>query len=97
MPVQTTYPGVYVQEVPSGVRTIAGVSTSVTAFIGEAKRGPINKAITITSYSDYERRFGGLSNNSEMSFAVRQFFLNGGTQALIVRIASNPVAAEQDS
>jgi phage tail sheath protein FI len=93
MPVQTTYPGVYVQEVPSGVRTIAGVSTSVTAFIGEAKRGPINRAVTITSYSDFERRFGGLSVNSEMSFAVRQFFLNGGTQAIIVRVASNPAAA----
>ncbi len=39
MPVQTTYPGVYVQEVPSGVRTITGVSTSITAFIGPTKRG----------------------------------------------------------
>jgi uncharacterized protein len=93
MPVQTSYPGVYVQEVPSGVRTIAGVSTSVTAFLGTAKRGPINRATTLTSFSDFERRFGGLSATSEMSFAVRQFFLNGGTQAIMVRLARDPVAA----
>jgi hypothetical protein len=93
MPVQTTYPGVYVQEVPSGVRTIAGVSTSVTAFIGEARRGPINRAVTIFSYADFDRQYGGLSTSSEMSYSVRQFFLNGGTQAIIVRVAANPVAA----
>lgn len=88
MPVQTTYPGVYVQEVASGVRTIAGVSTSVTAFAGSAKRGPINRAVQITSYADFERRFGGLARNSEMSYAVKQFFLNGGSQAIIIRLAA---------
>lgn len=95
MPVQTSYPGVYVQEVPSGVRTITGVSTSIAAFVGTARRGPINRAIPITSYADYERRFGGLSTSSEMSYAVRQFFLNGGTQAIITRVASNAVAASR--
>ena len=93
MAVQTSYPGVYVVEVPSGVRTIAGVSTSVTAFLGTALRGPINKAVTITSFSDFQRRFGGLYTSSEMSFAVKQFFQNGGTQAIIVRLARDPVAA----
>lgn len=93
MPVQPTYPGVYVQEVPSGVRTIVGVSTSVTAFVGTAKRGPINKPITIYNYGDFEKRFGGLSADSEMSYAVRSFFLNGGSQAVIVRLARNPTQA----
>lgn len=93
MPVQPTYPGVYVQEVPSGVRTIVGVSTSVTAFVGKAKRGPINKPVTIYNYGDYEKLFGGLSAESEMSYAVRSFFLNGGSQAIIVRLAFNPVAS----
>jgi uncharacterized protein len=93
MPVQPTYPGVYVQEVPSGVRTIVGVSTSVTAFVGKAKRGPINKPVTIYNYSDYEKQFGGLSSDSEMSYAVRSFFLNGGSQAIIVRLAYLPLAS----
>ncbi|MEO1515415.1 MAG: phage tail sheath subtilisin-like domain-containing protein [Bacteroidota bacterium] len=97
MPVQppTSYPGVYVQEVPSGVRTIAGVSTSIAAFLGESIRGPINRPILITSYTDFERQFGGLSRGSMMSYAVRQFFLNGGTQAVVIRLAHNAVAANR--
>src|SRR5215218_1381612 len=93
MPVPTTYPGVYVQEIPSGVRTITGVSTSVTAFIGAAKRGPINKATRILGFADYERLFGGLTSASEMSYAVRQFFLNGGSEAWVVRLAKNALPA----
>ena len=90
MPVQPTYPGVYIEEIPSGVRTIMGVPTSITAFMGRAERGPINDPVTINSYGDFERRFGGLSLNSTMSYSVRDFFQNGGGQALIVRLYTNP-------
>ena len=38
MPATLTYPGVYIEEVPSGVRTITGVATSITAFVGRAKK-----------------------------------------------------------
>src|SRR5829696_4301205 len=93
MPVPTTYPGVYVQEIPSGVRTIAGVSTSVTAFIGAAKRGPVNKAVRILGFADFERLFGGLSRTSELSYSVRQFFNNGGTEAWVVRVAQSAAGA----
>jgi uncharacterized protein len=86
MPVQPTYPGVYVQEVPSGVRTIMGVATSIAAFVGRACKGPVNDPVIINSYADYERKFGGLWLKSTMSFAVRDFFLNGGSQAIIVRL-----------
>ena len=40
MPVSVSYPGVYIEEIPSGVRTIANVATSITAFVGKAVRGP---------------------------------------------------------
>ncbi len=93
MPVTPTYPGVYIEEVPSGVRTITGVSTSVTAFVGQAKRGPVNKAVHILSYSDFERNFGGLYADSQMSYAIHQFFLNGGTEAWVVRLAKDPTPA----
>ncbi|MCI5207528.1 MAG: phage tail sheath family protein [Candidatus Electrothrix sp. ATG2] len=86
MPSALTYPGVYVEEVSSGVRTITGVATSITAFIGLAKRGPVDEATTINSFGDYERIFGGLDLNSTMSYAVRDFYLNGGAQAVIVRL-----------
>ena len=90
MPATLTYPGVYIEEVPSGVRTITGVATSITAFVGRALRGPIDSHIAspvrIASFAEYERQFGGLWADSPMSFAVYQYFLNGGTDALIVRI-----------
>jgi hypothetical protein len=94
MPVIPTYPGVYIEEIPSGVRTITGVATSITAFLGAAARGPLNEPVTINSFGDYERRFGGLSTASMMSYAVRDFYLNGGSQALIVRIANGATAAD---
>ncbi len=86
MPVAATYPGVYIEEIPSGVRTIAGVATSITAFIGKALRGPTEQPVTITSYGDYERVFGGLHRDFTLSYAVRDFFINGGGQAVIVRL-----------
>jgi len=86
MPVTPTYPGVYIEEIPSGVRTIVGVATSITAFIGRALRGPVNEPIRIQSFADFERVFGGLWIDSTMSYALQQYFLNGGTDALIVRI-----------
>lgn len=93
MPVTTTYPGVYIEEVPSGVRTITGVATSVTTFIGRALRGPVNEPTTINNFADYERIFGGLWAGSMMSYALRDFYLNGGSQALIIRIHNSATAA----
>ncbi|MBD2455426.1 phage tail sheath family protein [Nostoc sp. FACHB-87] len=86
MPITPTYPGVYIEEIPSGVRTITGVATSVTAFIGRALRGPVNEPVTINSFGDFERIFGGLWIESTLSYAVRDFYLNGGSQAIIVRL-----------
>ncbi|MDR3692597.1 MAG: phage tail sheath subtilisin-like domain-containing protein [Fimbriimonas sp.] len=86
MPISPTYPGVYIQEIPSGVRTIVGVATSVTAFVGRALRGPVNEPTTINSFGDFERLFGGLWSESTMSYAIRDFFLNGGAQAVVVRL-----------
>lgn len=91
MPSSLTYPGVYIEEIPSGVRTITGVATSIAAFVGRARMGPVNDPLLITSFADFERRFGGLWTESMMSYAVRDFFRNGGAQALIVR-AYNPQA-----
>jgi uncharacterized protein len=86
MPVTPTYPGVYIEEIPSGVRTITGVATSITAFLGRAVFGPINEPTTVNSFADFERAFGGLSLDYPMSYAVRDFYQNGGSQAIIVRL-----------
>lgn len=95
MPSQLTYPGVYIEEVASGVRTIVGVSTSVTAFVGRAPRGPVDRPIVVTSFGEFERVFGGLWRLSRLGFSVRDFFLNGGSIAVIVRVV-NDAASDAD-
>ena len=89
MPITPTYPGVYIEEIPSGVRTITGVATSITAFIGRALRGPVSEPIIINNFGEFESRFGGLWLDGPMSYAVRDFYQNGGSQAIIVRIFSD--------
>lgn len=90
MPTSLTYPGVYVQELPSWAHHITGVATSVTAFIGPARRGLINRPVRVASFPKFEERFGGLSHALETGYAVRQYFRNGGRKAWVVRVAKNP-------
>jgi uncharacterized protein len=85
MPVKPTYPGVYIEEIPSGVRTIVGVSTSVAAFIDSFRRGPLDEAVQVFNFGEFEAEFGGLHTASEASYGVQQFFQNGGSEAWIVR------------
>ncbi|WP_433727443.1 phage tail sheath family protein [Actinoplanes sp. CA-051413] len=90
MPIAPTFPGVYIDELPSAVRTIAGVPTSIAAFVGWAPRGP-DHPVHITSFADYQLSFGGLHPKSPMSYAVLQFYQNGGSEAEIVRLVGGPV------
>jgi uncharacterized protein len=93
MPVALTYPGVYIEELPSDVHTITGVATSITAFIGRTLRGPTDQPALVTSFADFKRQYGDLWQQSTLSYAVQQFFLNGGSQAVIVRVQKNALAA----
>ena len=80
-----SYPGVYIQELPSPVHSITGVATSIAAFVGYTASGIDSRAQAIYSFSDFQRLFGGLASNSEVSYAVQQFYQNGGSQAYVVR------------
>ncbi|HKP43988.1 phage tail sheath subtilisin-like domain-containing protein [Mycobacterium sp.] len=96
MPVQTTYPGVYIVEQISSSHVISGVSTSVTAFVGAARKGPSDTPTAIGSYADFVRTFGDPVDATDhpMGYAVSHFFANGGSQAIVVRaLASDAVAA----
>lgn len=86
MPVQVTYPGVYIEELPSGSHTINGVPTSITTFLGRAPKGLTNEPVLIQSMAEFQSLFGGLDRHYPMSYAVNDFFLNGGVQALIIRL-----------
>ena len=93
MPVAVSYPGVYVNEEPSGARAIAGVGTSITAFLGMAGRGPMFSPEFGGSFADFERTYGS-ETDGELADQVFQFFVNGGTQAYVVRIANNAISAD---
>ncbi|WP_313563528.1 phage tail sheath family protein [Ruminiclostridium cellobioparum] len=84
-------PGVYVEEVSSEVKPIAGVGTAVGAFIGLAERGVIGKAILVTNWSQYVSEFGGFIPNAYLAYAVYNFFAEGGTSCYVVRAASSDV------
>lgn len=88
------HPGVYIEEVPSGVRPIEGVSTSTAAFIGKAEKGPLDRALMVTSFIEFQATFGTFQNDSYLAHAALQFFNNGGKRLYIVRVALNAVAAD---
>jgi len=95
MPATFTYPGLYVEEVPSGVHPIVGASTSDTAFVDYFPRGPVGVATRVTSLEEFQRSFGTQDAQSEASYAVPLYFQNGGQVAWIVRVvpAANPAVA----
>jgi phage tail sheath protein FI len=93
MAVTPTYPGVYVQEVPSGVRTITGVSTSVALFIGTAQSGPMFEPVSCTTYTDFVRIFSDDTSIAQLPNYVKLFFLNGGTNCYVMRIANGATQA----
>ncbi len=87
-----TYPGVYIEELPSAVHTITGVATSIAAFVGWAAAGPTSNATLVQSFSDFANQFDGLDSRSLLGYAVNQFFGNGGQQAYIVRLVATNAA-----
>ena len=87
-----TYPGVYIQELESGVHTITGVATSIAAFIGWAPQGPVGQPTLVQSWGDFQSQFGGLWGGVYLGYAVNLFFANGGQQAYIVRLVDATTA-----
>jgi len=104
MPVQPTYPGIYIEELPPSERTITAAPTSIAVFIGYAhpfwKPERFNEAVRVQSFGEYERALGGhfvhTGIPNALPVAVQQFFLNGGADAYVVGLkpAVNDPTAE---
>ena len=94
MAITTSYPGVYIEELPGGVRPIEGVATSITAFLGCTLRGATGAPGTAKSWAEFERLYGGLWKASALGYAVQHFFNNGGGEALIVRVHNGATVAK---
>ena len=90
--IQVSYPGVYIQEKSSGVRTITGVATSIAAFVDAFPRGVLDEAVQCLGFADFEREFGGIHTDSPASYGIKQFFQNGGGECWVVRVAGAGIA-----
>jgi phage tail sheath protein FI len=80
--------GIQITEAPGAEQPIARVSAQLTAFVGRTLRGPVNRAVSVHSFADFQQEFGGLWQPSPLSYAVEHFFEQGGRQAVIVRVAN---------
>ena len=69
--------------------------TSTAAFLGYAPSGVVNQALLVTSFAEFEHYFGGLAADSPMSYAVLDFFNNGGVRAWVVRVVGDPSTPDQ--
>ena len=83
-------PGVYVEEVDTGIKTIEGVSTSVAGFVGLTRRGRVTGLPQlVTSFNEFQRMFGGFADftfgaqYNNLPYAVDGFFANGGRQLFV--------------
>jgi phage tail sheath protein FI len=79
-------PGVYIQEVPSGVRPIDAVSTSVLGIVGVTLAGTVSGATKVTSWQGFIDAFGRTDPDSFTAEAVWGFFHNGGSEAWVVKV-----------
>jgi phage tail sheath protein FI len=60
-------PGVYVEEMTSRSASMTAAPTNITGFIGETRKGTLNKAIHITSWEDYFSHFIGYTLSNKMT------------------------------
>lgn len=88
-----SYPGVYIEEVSSGVRPIAAAGTSTPAFVGLTEMGPTDRAMRVTNWTEFQKHFGSFITSGYLAHAVFQFFNNGGRQCYIVRVTRSDAAA----
>jgi len=80
--------GIQVREEAGFEQTVAEAPTAITAFVGRCLRGPVNRPVSLASFADFQRVFGGLWQPSTLSYAVEQYFENGGRVAIVVRVVN---------
>jgi hypothetical protein len=85
---ETRTTGIVVAEEPGPDTAIARRSGTVTAFVGRTLRGPVDRPVGVRSYADFHQIFGGLWQPSTLSYAIEQYFENGGREAIVVRVAN---------
>ena len=78
MPVTPTYPGIYIQELPSSTHTITAAPTNIAVFIGythplKTPVANLNNAVEIFGFSDYQAQFGGFVRSGAFANAYGEY------------------------
>lgn len=86
-------PGVFVEEVAGGAKSISGVSTSTIGMVGMTERGPVDTPTLVTNFGAFVQRFGGMlnsrvytGNRNALPYAVQGAFDNGAGRIYVSRI-----------
>ncbi|GAU70317.1 putative phage tail sheath protein [Streptomyces sp. NBRC 110611] len=87
-------PGVFVEEMEGGSRPVEGVGTAVAAFVGFAEKGPLDRPVRVTNWSQFAQTFGDFMEGSYLGHSVYGYFANGGGTCYVVRVAGDSAAAE---
>lgn len=87
-------PGVYIQE-KTNPQPIIGAETALTAFVGSARKGPVGIPVLISSFREYEQCYGTLAIEHTTGYAIRDYFINGGKQALVLRLTGKGAGCAQ--
>ena len=75
---------------------LEAVATSVAGFVGGASRGPVDTATRVHSWPEFHGVFGSRSTHSHLGFSVHDFFANGGSEAVVVRVGSGTTVTRGD-
>ena len=87
-----TTPGVYYERIDATAPAISAIRTDVAGFVGIAVSGPLDTAVPVQSWKQFQAYFGGFTGSGFLAYAVRSFFENGGSRCWVVRVASNDPA-----
>jgi len=89
-------PGVYSTIVSSGNKPIESVGSSTAGFIGQTAQGPVNKAMLVTNWAQYQKLFGGVKEGGNLAHAIYGFFLNGGARAYVCNVGEKKEGQTED-
>ena len=85
--------GMTVTEAVGADQPIVRLPSATTGFVGRTLRGPVNVPVRVSSFAEYQQVFGGLWQPSMLSYAVEQYFDNGGREAVVVRVVNGGAPA----
>lgn len=89
-------PGIYVEEVSMGTRSIQGVGTTTAAFVGRAPNpeARLHEAVAINGWAQFLKEYTRPgSPSTDLARAVYGFFENGGQRCFIVNIGEGRTIA----